>query len=197
VTLGELLAQLIGWLGDFVQFLIGFVPHLIIVRVNERGVLYPGGGDARELLPGLHWYFPWRSKVVTHEVTRFTLPIDPIPLETEDGIMVEVGLVVTYRVSDIVMYEVDNFIADDNIRETAEGELCSIVKTNKWSDLCAPSDEGSRLEKKLRGRMAKALEKFGVDVEGCRPNAQVRLSAATHMFGVHQRIEVDGKSHPD
>lgn len=190
MTFGELLAQLIGWLGDFVQFLIGFFPHLVIVRVNERGVLYPAGNEAEELLPGMHWYFPWRSRVVTHEVTRFTLPIDAIPLETQDGIPVEIGLVVTYRVSDILAYEVDNFIPDDNIRETAEGELCSIVKDQTWEELSGKTDEGSRLEKKLRSRMGKALEKFGVEVESCRPNAQIRLSGASHTFGIHQRIEV-------
>lgn len=184
MTFGELIAQLIGWLGDFIQFIISFCPRITIIRYNEAGVAYPGGKDPFKLEPGIHWYWPWRTKVVRHEVNRFTLPIEPIPLETEDGVKVEIGMVVTYSIKDVLAYEVENFDPDDNIRETAEGELCSIVRAHSWAELSANSEEGSRLETKLRRRMGKALEKFGVQVESCRPNAQVRLRGALHVFGL-------------
>lgn len=185
MTFGELLAQLLGWLGDFIQFIISWFPRIVIVRYNEMAVAYRGGDEPVALRRGIHWYWPWRTKVVSHEVTRFALSIEPIPLETADGVAVEIGMVVVYRIADILAYEVDNFHPDDNIKHTAQGELCTIVKGHKWEDLAEPTEEGSRLEGKLSRRMQKALDKFGVRVESCRPNGQIRLSrGASHLFGM-------------
>lgn len=188
MSFGELIGALFGWLGGFVQWLFGWVPIYEIVQVNERGVKYPRGHEACELEPGIHWYVPNLTQIVKHHVNRCVLQIEPLSLESDDGIPVQVGMVLTYRIVDVLTYEVDNFEAEESMAEVAQGELQDIVTSHKWGDLCGPTSEGTRLGGKLARRMGKALEPFGVEVETCRPTDQVRLGRALRLFGIDQTI---------
>lgn len=224
MTFGELLGNLLGWLGQFVEWTFAWVPRYSIVKWNERGVKYPSGREPFELtnmkrscprvvqwfflrniipgcrrvhvfptcwvipfcrLRGLHWYCPNLSAIEKHHISRMVLPVPSLPLETKDGVQCEVGMVLTYHIVDVTIYEVDNFNPDDNIAEVAQGELQDIVTGHEWDQLQGKTSEESRLGKKLVKRMGAALEKFGIEVESCRPTCQIKLRAATHHFGVN------------
>lgn len=224
MTLGELLGNLLGWLGQFVEWTFAWVPRYSIVKWNERGVKYPSGREPFELkntkrscphvvqwfflrniipgcrqvhvfptcwvLPicrirGLHWYCPNLSALEKHHISRMVLPVPSLPLETKDGVQCEVGMVLTYHITDVTVYEVENFNPDDNIAEVAQGELQDIVTSHEWEQLQGKTNEESRLGKKLVKRMGAALEKFGIEVESCRPTCQIKLRSATHHFGVN------------
>jgi regulator of protease activity HflC (stomatin/prohibitin superfamily) len=190
VTLGELFGQLFGWLGHFVEWICGWCPVYIIVQWNERGVKYPRGKKPLELKAGVHWYIPNLSEVVRHHVSRCVLDVADLSLETADGVPVQVGMVLTYHITDVLKYEVENFEPDENMAEVAAAGLRNIVMEHTWPELTQAADAGSRLESKLARRMDKALERFGVEVETCRPTDQVRLRCALRLFGAHQSLSI-------
>lgn len=185
MSFGELLANLMGWLGETVQWLISFVPRYLIVRANERAVLYVGGQDPVERGPGLHWYWPWRTQTIKHPSSIFVLRIPPISMETHDGIAVTVGMVVVARITEVLKYEVENFDPDQNMVESAQGALRNIIAEMTWDRLRGDSTEGSVLDKMLSRRMNSVLSGFGVEVLTCRPNDQVRIGWTGRLFGVH------------
>lgn len=194
MTFGELLGSLLGWLGVFVEWVFDWVPRYEIVQYNERGVKYPRGKKPYELLPGVHWYVPNLDEIETHHISRMVLNVASLPLETDDDRRVEVGLVLTYHIVDVLRFEVENFQADDNIAEAAQGALRDIVTSHTWAALEADTEEGTRLGGKLTRRMGKALEKFGVEVESCRPTEQITLDGAIRHFGVEHVLSIGGGS---
>lgn len=233
MTFSELIGALFGWLGDFIQWVFGWVPNYEIIRCNEQGVKYPVGRDAimlsssrrscprwlrwfllRNVVPGgrrlhlwpsgwvmglvrmrgLHWYCPNLSDIEKHHISRMVLRVESLPLETADGVQVEVGMVLTYFISDILKFEVENFDADESLAEAAQGAMQDIVTSHKWEDLTKKTDETSRFGKKLANRMDRDLAKFGVEVETCRPTEQIRLTTAQRLFGINQVISLGGGS---
>jgi len=185
LSFGELLANLMGWLGETIQWIISFVPRYLIVRHNERAVLYIGGGEPVERGPGLHWYWPWRTATIKHPSSTFVLRIPAISMETKDGIAVTVGMVVVARINKVLKYEVENFDPDQNMVESAQGALRNIISELTWERLRGDSTEGSVLDKMLSLRMSRELTRFGVEVLTCRPNDQVRIGWTGRLFGVH------------
>lgn len=183
MTLGEVVAQLIGWLGEFIEFLLSFVPRFTFVQWNERGVRYVSGRKPTEVQPGLRWYWPVCTKIETHHVCRHVLQVASMSLETSDSIPVQVGMVLTYHITDVVAYEVENFDADDSMAELAQAGLRNIVMEMSWEKLTKRAPEDSLLEGMLTRRMQQTLGKFGVEVESARPTDQIKLGLALRTFG--------------
>jgi hypothetical protein len=199
VTFGELLANLLGWLGDFIQWVFGWVPRYFLVHWDELGVKRPRGNEPRELRPGVHWYVPNLDKMVKHYSSRCVLRVGSQPLETADGVKVEIGLTIVYRIRDIVTFETANFDAEDSMDEVAQGALASLVNLHDWKGLCAKWDDDSHLGKRLRRKMDNALADYGVEVLSVRPAGQVRLGdGAIRVFGFAPTIhvEIPGKFSP-
>lgn len=191
MTFSELIGALFGWLGGFVEWIFKWVPVYAIVRVNELGVKYPRGLDAVELKPGMHWYVPNLTSIVKHHAAHQVLRVAPLSLETSDGVPVQVGMVLTYRIVDVLKFEVENWDADDSLDEVAQGELQEIVTSSPWDDLKGATSEGTRLGGKLARRMSKALGRFGIEVDSCRPMDQIRLARAMRLFGFPEHISLD------
>ncbi len=42
-ALSDLIGGLLGWLGNFVEWVFDWIPRCEIVQWNERGVFYPAG----------------------------------------------------------------------------------------------------------------------------------------------------------
>lgn len=193
MTFGELVGAIFGWLGNFVEWIFDWVPVYEIVQFNERGVKYHRGQKPRELKPGVHWYVPNLDDIEKHHMSRMVLTIESLPLETfgteeEPSRRVEVGMVLTYHIVDVYRFEVENYEADDSIAEAAQGALQDIVTKHTWSALDGDTDEGTRLGGKLARRMGKALDKFGIEVESCRPTEQITLDNVTRHFGIEQTL---------
>lgn len=192
MTFGEFLSQILGWLGEFVSWAFNWVPRRIILDCVQVGVHYPLGGEPIVLLPGVHWYVPNLGHVITHFTNQFVLDLEPMALETADGIRISIGMTVTAFISDVLKYEVDNFESDTNILERAKNGLRDIVMEHTWADLSRPSGDGTRLERSLTLRMDKALAEFGVTVERACPTDQVRLGhGAYRLFGATTRTDVN------
>ncbi len=192
MSLSELLGGMLGWLAEFIEFVVSFVPHIEIIQFNERGVRYVRGKRPTEVKPGVWWYWPWCTQIEKHNISRDVLVVESLPLETNDipARRVEVGMVLTYHIVDVVQYEAENIDADESMAEAAEGAMQDIITTCLWEDLNGDTSEGTRLGGKLARRMGKALEKFGVEVESCRPTEQITLDSVSRHFGVRMEVAV-------
>jgi regulator of protease activity HflC (stomatin/prohibitin superfamily) len=182
MAFGEVLSALLGWLGDFVQWVFNWVPRYVLVYYNERAVKYVRGKDPVVLEPGIRWYVAATTLVVKHTTQRCTLQVATTSLETKDGQAVQIGLVLTYHIKDVYVFEVENDDPEENMAVVAEGSLRDIVLEHSWEDLAQRADEGSRFEGKLKNRLEKALQKFGVEVETARPTDQIRLDRSFRLF---------------
>ena len=190
MSFGELFAAALGWLGDLIKWIISFVPRYAIVRANQKAVRYVLGRAPTEVRPGVSWYWPWSTSIVVHYSNRDVLQLESMPLETKDGVKGEVGMVVRYRIVDVLAYEVDNFEPQANMAEVAQAGLRDIITEHSWEDLTVLAKDGTRFEQKLSRRMQETLAQFGVKVEGVRPTSQVRLDRALRVFGLRQAISV-------
>lgn len=191
MTMGELMANLLGWLGSFIQWVFAWVPRYFIVCYNERGWKYHRGLDPWELLPGVHWYLPNLERVGKHFVGRTVLRVPSLPLETRDAVRVEIGMTLAYRITDVLRYEVDNFHAEDSMDEVAQGMLARTVKRCSWREL----HDGDVLEEQLRVAVGIALEPFGAEVLTCQPTDQIRLGeGALRLFGIQLNVDFPDKS---
>lgn len=186
MTFAELISALLGWLGDFVQFVFSFVPRIRIVRCDQLGVRRVMGREATQVNPGVWWYWPWCTDIEAMWVERQSILVQPITVETSDGVRVAIGCAVTYRIVDPVKYRVKNFDADSNMGEVAMAGLREIVTVHTAKELASSSQEGTRFGDKLARRMGKDLEPFGIEVLSCRPTDQVRIDRAFRLFGATQ-----------
>lgn len=182
MTFGDLVAALLGWLGEFVTWALSFVPRYRIIRCDQLGVRKVAGKMATAVVPGVHWYWPWCTEIEALWVQRQSILVPPVPAETCDRIPMEVGCAVVYRIVDPVQYRVENFDADENIGEVARAGLKEIVNEHTFDQLQSPAQEGSRFGDKLARRMGASLKVFGVDVIECRPTHQVRLNRTFRIF---------------
>ena len=192
MSFGEFLSQMLGWLGEFVAWIFNWVPRRLVLDYTQKAVHYPLGGEPLVLGPGVHWYVPNLGHVAAHFTNRFVLDLEPMALETKDGVRVSMGMTVTCRIADVARYEVENYDADSNILERAKNGLRDIVMEHTWAELVRPGGDGTRLEGNLSRRMAKVLEEFGVQVERACPTDQVRLGeGAYRLFGMTTKQDVN------
>lgn len=185
MSFGEFLSQILGWLGEFVSWVFAWLPRRIVISFTERAVHYPLGTKPKVIGPGTFWFIPNRGQVNIHFVTRFILEIEPLALETKDGIAISIGMTVTGAITDVYKYDVENLTPDANMIERAKFGLREIVMEHLWTELCKSTGEGTRLEGKLSTRMQKVLENFGLTVEHVGFTDQIRLGVGAHrLFGM-------------
>lgn len=182
MAFGEVMAALLGWLGELVEWVFSWCPRYEVVHFNERGVKYVRGKKPTVLDPGVRWYLPALTSIVKHTTQRLTVAVDTTSLETKDEQAVQVGLVLTYHITDVYIYEVENEDPEENMAVVAEGALRDIVLEHAWEELAQRAEEGSRFEGKLKTRLERSLAKFGVAVETARPTDQIRLDRSFRLF---------------
>lgn len=200
------LQALFGPLLALVDFLTGCFPHFVVIRQNELGVRYPAGGTPVELRPdrpafsswlratlrflrlrrladtrGVHAYFPVIQTVSKHFTCRQVLAVDPIVIESHDGVPHAVGLVLTYRIVDVIAFEVGYYDADDSLAELAEGALRKLVLRKTAAQLC---DSRQPLDEQLANACRSLLSEVGVEVVSARLTEQARIEHVAKVFGV-------------
>src|SRR5688572_16869595 len=92
----------LGWIGQIVEWLGRFVPRLLIVRSTHGGVKWRSGAQPVPMGPGLHVYWPLVTDVEVIVTARQTDNLATQVLTTKDGQRVVVGVVVVYRIADVV-----------------------------------------------------------------------------------------------
>lgn len=172
----------LGWFGDVVRALLGFFPHLKLVRGTHAGVKFRHGRDYIEIrcdngmyLPyftakfpwvrwqysGLHIYWPVTTEIEVVPIVRQTTNLPPQYLVTADGRNVGVSGIVISEVSEVVKLLTKAWDYDQVVRDYGMAEIKRVVSESHAEDIY--SSDGN-VDKKFTLKLRKRLRPFGVKV---------------------------------
>jgi len=110
----------LGWIGDLVTWIVNFLPHLEVIMKTHAGVKFVRGRKTKVLEPGMHWYWPITSIIVTAPVVRQSLQLDGQTLTCADGKCVYISTVMVYSIHDIHEALVQTWDFDETIEDIAQ-----------------------------------------------------------------------------
>ncbi len=110
----------LGWIGDLVAWLVDFLPHLEVIPKTHAGVKFVRGWKVKVLEPGMHWYWPITSDIITAPVVRQSLQLDGQTLTCADGKCIYISMVMVYSIHDIEEALVETWEFDDTIEDIAQ-----------------------------------------------------------------------------
>ena len=156
----------LGWIGEFVRWLVAWLPHVGICRATHGGVKFVRGKNVREIKPGLYVWWPITTEIETIPTARQTIDLSAQRLITKDGKVVLIDLVIVYVVEDVVKALVDTADVDDTAADVAREAATQIVTENEYERLrrLIAAEVSTELTRKCRT----ALKPFGLYVEKVR-----------------------------
>lgn len=115
----EWLNQLMIWLGKW-------VPRPVLITAGNRGVWFGRKGDARELPPGLYWYWPIAAEVKIVSVRVRTCEI-AAQLNGHEAVSIAIQFVIWNPIAALLTYN-DVF---SQLDDRAQGHLRSAYAADK------------------------------------------------------------------
>ena len=147
-----------------------------VVDQWERGIVLRFGRFHREIGPGLAWLWPLSvEQLMTLTVVPDPEKLDAQTLTTEDGKIVTVRAVVTYRVIDVKLALLAVSTVRQSLEDACSGEIGRLVCETKADDLVA-----KRFWTRLTRACAARAEEWGIEVirvqlSDCAVSRNVRL----------------------
>lgn len=182
MTFGEVLAQLFGWVGNLVDWTLSWFPRMIVLPSDEVAVKQVAGNAPVRLDPGIHWIIPAITDVTGVHTSTCVMGIRSLALETQDGIALQVGGVLVYRVIDPVAYITKNYEAEDSLHEVAMAGFREAVQCSTWEELTDENE--TTFDQILPARVSDAVSRFGIEVLSVQPTDLVRLDTVNRHFGI-------------
>lgn len=159
--MGEFFAGLVGWVGDFVQWLLTLVPRRIVVPWDEAVVLWRRGHAPINRAAGVIWYLPFNTRLerVARTSTYLRITCDVL----HEGANYFVSANVQYSIEDAAAYLGKNQDSDDSIDDIAQGAIFSelVMAESLVDSITAWSEDSSELVQTVQER----VRHFGVAVE--------------------------------
>ena len=115
------------WLSEIIQWLGEFIPRWIIIRTTHGGVKFVRGKRVVVLYPGIRWYWPIVTELITYPTARQTTPLRAQTLTTIDGKVVAVGGMIVYEIEDIEKLLAHSYDADQTIEDLALTAISAVV----------------------------------------------------------------------
>lgn len=151
-----------AWIGNLMEWLGAFIPRVKIVRSTHAGVRFRHGKHAKEVLPGIHIYWPIVTEMEITPVVRQTRNLPSQSLLTKDAKQVVVGGVVVYLIQDIVATLSKNWDVTDTITDVTMVAITEVITTHDLQFLL--ENLTGEVQKKLTQVARKKLKKYGVKV---------------------------------
>jgi regulator of protease activity HflC (stomatin/prohibitin superfamily) len=171
-----------GWLSALIEWFGKFFPRWILLDSTEGAVKFAGyfmprtfrlkfkgfDGDMKvtALGPGLHWYWPASTAIVPYPTAFQTDNLPSQTMETEDGVAIAVGGMVSYTVTDVARLLTQTHSAIKLVQVMTLAAIHNVCSKMTWEQLKSENRK-STLDTKLRHAAQKSLESFGVKIEGC------------------------------
>lgn len=158
----------LGWFGQIFNALLMLFPRIAIIRATHGGVKWYWGKKAIPLNPGLHVYWPLTTEIEILPTARQTANIPTQVLTTKDDKKITIGIVVVYRINDVVLaFGKTNWDVDTTINDIAQAAVVSIIAGHTFDGLLAKIGEDT-MNDRLTEVAKKELSKFGVAVLECK-----------------------------
>jgi len=148
------------------QTFVNILPKIYFMPAYESGVLFIRGKHIKKVTPGPIFFWPLTTTIETCPTTRQVLPIPSQTCSTIDGKTIVLAGVLTYKVVDVVQFLVENYEADESVREIVSSVLRDVVSERDWKSLQA--NNRNTVDNALTRKAALMLSSYGCDVEKLR-----------------------------
>lgn len=180
------MSEALAWVGEVAAWLGRWFPRWDVCPPTHAGVRFRGrffrsGIETRSIVPGLYWWWPARTEVVTIPVARQSVDLPSQSLDTRDGKSVLVSATLVIEIADPVKALTSNVDVVDTVREIgAAGTVDSVVgrTSAQLRTAFAEGDVDQEILKAARG----LLRRYGVRV------IDARLTDCAH----HSVVRVEG-----
>lgn len=137
-----------------------FLMPAVIIPDYEEAVLLRGGKFKKVLKPGFHVKLPIIDEVVSQHVVITTLSLSAQSLYTKDKQNVVVKAVVKYKISDVKVFLLEVFDAQDALADMTQSIIKNIIISLPL-EACIDPEIDNTLTKKVRVE----AKKWGVDIQ--------------------------------
>jgi regulator of protease activity HflC (stomatin/prohibitin superfamily) len=137
-----------------------YIMPAIIIPNYEEAVLLRNGKFVKVLGPGFHVKLPIFDEVISHHVVVTTLSLPAQSLYTQDKQNIVVKGVIKYKISDVKIFLLEVFDAQDALADMAQSIIKNIIITTPL-EACLDLELDNLLTKKVRVE----ARKWGVDVQ--------------------------------
>lgn len=150
-----------GWLGQIMEFVGSLFPRLVIVTSTHGGVCFVRGKHPREIKPGLVWYWPIWTEVMTYPVVRQSLNLPSQTLTTSDKRAVSISVVIIFRISNVLDALTLQWDLSETTNDIAMAAVREFVFSRTFDEML---ETGKRADKRLKRLIADPLSVYGVEV---------------------------------
>jgi regulator of protease activity HflC (stomatin/prohibitin superfamily) len=177
----------LGWIGHIIDWVGQWIPRWTIIRTTHGGCKFVRGSRVVPLGPGVHFYWPATTELLTYPTARQAVDLRSQTLMTTDGKILVVGGLVVYEISDIEAILAHTWDPEQTIRDISLTSIHDVIVRLSWADLQSLHETG-RLSLRLRKRVRVELAKYGVKV------LKVSLTdlAPARVYKVIQSTSSDG-----
>lgn len=176
-----------AWLGQIFNWLGQWIPRWEILDLTQGAVKFKGGKTAVYCEPGIHFWWPARSKFAMHPIARQTDQLEAQVMESSDGVTFLVGGTLTYSIPDLLALVTTTHSAFHAIQDMAQAAVHDVLCDLTWVDLQAQQRKGT-IKTKLRNAAQDQLKTYGVRVEKLQLNSLARC----RVYKVSQSTCVEG-----
>lgn len=173
-----------AWLGQLFEWLGGFFPRLLNVRVTDGGVAF-SGKRARRLSPGYHIYFPFLTEIQVIPVVRQSLNLNCQALITADDCTVVAGGIVFYEIKDYYKALTENWDIAEIVTDFSLAAIRSVITIKDKQTL---QRERKTIDHELTQQLHKQLKDFGIVV------LQARLTDFSECLTLNHIGVANGKT---
>jgi regulator of protease activity HflC (stomatin/prohibitin superfamily) len=132
----------------------------IIIPNYEEAVLLRNGKFVKVLGPGFHVKLPIFDEVISHHVVVTTLSLPAQSLYTQDKQNIVVKGVIKYKISDVKIFLLEVFDAQDALADMTQSIIKNIIITTPLEE-CLDLELDNLLTKKVRVE----ARKWGVEIQ--------------------------------
>ena len=125
----------LGWLGDFVNWMIQFIPKWLIIPTTHMSVKWVRGKYPILIGPGIHWYWPLVTIVKSWPIVRQSRNLVPQVMTSVDGKTFTAGVVVTYTVPDLMTLLTLSWDPDEVIDEISVAAIYDVLSPMTWEEI--------------------------------------------------------------
>lgn len=153
----------LAWIGQIAEWIGRLIPRLVIIRTTHSAIKFVRGWKVVKIGPGLHFYWPMITDLVTYPTVRQAEELRGQTIVTTDDKTLLVAGLSIHEVEDLEKLIAHTYDPQQTIKDitlTAVHDVCCRLS---WEEIKAEQRRGT-LDTKLKNEAQKALGSYGVRV---------------------------------
>lgn len=177
----------LAWIGQIAAWIGQWIPRWEILDLTQGAIKFKGGKKVVSCGPGIHFWWPARSKFLIFSVARQTDQLESQVMESSDGVTFLAGGTLTYSIIDLPALVTTTHSVFHAVQDMAQAALHDVVCDMTWAELQAGQRKGT-IKTKLRNAAQDQLKEYGVKVVKLQLNSLARC----RVYKVSQSTSIEG-----